>query len=90
MDEEGAISEPRSFTLQSQNQKAYRIVRLDKQIPEHVANLDQDYDRIKNIALQQKQSRLMQQWLLELRDEFYIEYKISVPDRDVSDLESTL
>lgn len=79
MDEEGSISEPKSFTLQSQNQKAYRIVRLDRQVPEHTANLDQDYERIKNIALQQKQFRVMQEWLAELRDEIYIEYKIDVP-----------
>ncbi|HET8864861.1 MAG TPA: peptidylprolyl isomerase [Gracilimonas sp.] len=90
MDEEGDISEPKPFTLQSQNQKAFRIVRLDKQIPEHVANLDQDYDRIKRIALQQKQVRIMQQWLIDLRNDFYIEYKINVPDRNVSDSENTL
>ncbi|MFD2532273.1 peptidylprolyl isomerase [Gracilimonas halophila] len=79
MDEEGAISEPKSFTLQSQNKKAYRIVRLDRQIPEHVANLDQDYERIKSIALQQKQFRIMQNWLKELRNDIYIDYKIDVP-----------
>lgn len=79
MDEEGAISEPKSFTLENQNKKAFRIVRLDKQIPEHVASLKQDYERIKRIALQQKQSRVMQQWMQDLRDEVYIEYKIDVP-----------
>lgn len=84
MDEEGAISEPRSFTLQSQNQKAYRIVRLDKRIPEHVANLDQDYDRIKNIALQQKQYRVMQEWFKELREDIYIDYKIDVPWKETT------
>ncbi|MCH2448745.1 MAG: peptidylprolyl isomerase [Gracilimonas sp.] len=84
MDEEGAISEPKSFTLQSQNQKAYRIVRLDKQVPEHVANLDQDYERIKNIALQQKQFRIMQNWLQELRNDIYIDYKIDVPWKETT------
>lgn len=84
MDEEGAISEPKSFTLQNQNTKAYRIVRLDQQIPEHIANLDQDYERIKNIALQQKQYRVMQEWLQELRDEIYIDYKIDVPWKETS------
>ncbi|MFP8488326.1 peptidylprolyl isomerase [Gracilimonas sp. Q87] len=89
MDEEGSISEPRSFTLQSQNSKAYRIVKLDQQIPEHIANLEQDYDRIKSIALQQKQNRVMQQWIEKLRDEIYIEYKIERPDNTM-DLENTL
>lgn len=89
MDEVGYISEPRSFTLQSQNSKAYRIVRLDRQIPEHIANLEQDYERIKSIALQQKQNRMMQQWLQELRNDVYIEYKIEKPDTNI-DPETTL
>ncbi len=84
MDEEGYISEPKSFNLQSQNKKAYRIVRLDRQVPEHIANLKQDYERIKNIALQQKQYRIMQQWMKELREDIYVEYKINVPETESS------
>ncbi|MCP9292760.1 peptidylprolyl isomerase [Gracilimonas sediminicola] len=84
MDEEGYISEPKSFNLQSQNKKAYRIVRLDRQIPEHIANLKQDYERIKSIALQQKQYRIMQKWMQELRDDIYVEYKIDVPEMENS------
>lgn len=80
MDEEGAISEPKSFTLQTRNRRAYRIVRLDKQIPEHTANLDQDYERIKNIALQEKQMQEMQKWMKKLREDVYVDYKIPVPD----------
>ncbi|MBO6586428.1 MAG: peptidylprolyl isomerase [Gracilimonas sp.] len=84
MDEEGYISEPKSFNLQSQNKKAYRIVRLDRQIPEHIANLKQDYERIKSIALQQKQYRIMQKWMQELREDIYVEYKIDVPEMENS------
>ena len=84
MDEVGYISEPKSFTLRGQNKKAYRIVRLDRQIPEHIANLEQDYERIKSIALQQKQYRVMQSWMKDLRDEIYIEYKIDVPGKENS------
>lgn len=77
MDEVGQISEPKSFNPNNANSgKAYRIVKLDRQIPEHVANLQTDYQRIKNIALQQKQIRVFQEWLKELRNEIYIEYKI--------------
>lgn len=84
MDEEGYISEPKSFNLQSQNKKAYRIVRLDRQIPEHIANMKQDYERIKNIALQQKQYRIMQKWMKDLREDIYVEYKIDVPQMENS------
>ena len=82
MDEEGYISEPKSFNLQSRNSKAYRIVRLDRQIPEHIANLKQDYERIKSIALQQKQYRIMQKWMQDLRDDVYVEYKVDVPEME--------
>lgn len=84
MDEVGAISEPKPFTPQNSNNKAYRIVRLDNQVDEHVANLDQDYNRIKSIALQQKQMREMQKWIKELREDIYVEYKISVPGKEKS------
>ena len=84
MDEVGYISEPKSFNLQSQNKKAYRIVRLDKQIPEHIANLKQDYERIKSIALQQKQYRIMQEWMRDLREDIYVEYKIDVPGKETN------
>lgn len=77
MDEVGTISQPRSFTLDNSNRgKAFRIIRLDQQIPEHVANLKQDYERIKRIALQQKQADIYNSWLEELRSEIYVEYRI--------------
>ncbi|MDZ7693438.1 MAG: peptidylprolyl isomerase [Balneolaceae bacterium] len=83
LDEEGQISEPKSFNTGSGNNSrtAYRIVRLDQRVPEHVANLKQDYERIKNIALQQKQYRVMREWIDKLREEVYVEYKIPVPDQ---------
>lgn len=82
LDEPGDISEPRSFTPQEQNaNRAFRIVRLDQHVPEHRANLEQDFDRIRNIALQQKQMEKFAKTLEELRNEVYIEYKIDVPDR---------
>ncbi len=81
MDEVGKISDPRPFNPNNANAgKAYRIVRLDRQIPEHVANFEQDYDRIKAIALQQKQYREYGEWIEELKSEFYIEYRIPMPN----------
>ena len=81
MDEEGTISEPRPFNPNNANSgKAYRIVRLDKQIPEHVADFELDYDRLKSITLQQKQQFEFTKWLKELRDGFYIEYRIPTFD----------
>ncbi len=85
MDEVGAISDPRPFNPNNANAgKAFRIVRLDRQIPEHVANFEQDYERLKSIALQQKQFRIYSEWINELKDDFYIEYRIPVPNMEVN------
>lgn len=80
--EPGDISQPSSYTIgtQDNSRRAYRIVRLDRHIPEHTANLEQDYDRIRSFALQEKQYRVRQQWLDKLKEDTYINYKIPVPD----------
>lgn len=83
LENEGDISEPKSFQMgQSNNSKrAFRIVRLNKHVEEHVANFEQDYDRIKAVALQAKQQRVTNSWIADLRDEMYVEYKIPIPDK---------
>jgi len=83
LDEEGDISEPKQFNLGNENnsKRAFRIVRLDNRVPEHTANLEQDYRRIKNAALQQKQQKEINKLLADLRQEMYVEYKISVPEK---------
>lgn len=83
LENEGDISEPKSFQLGDSNnsQRAFRIVRLDNHVEEHVANFEQDYNRIKAVALQQKQQRMIDSWLANLREDMYVEYKITVPDR---------
>lgn len=83
LEDEGEISEPSSFNPPRMNtSRAFRIVHLDRHIPEHRANLDQDYDRIKQIALQQKQRERLIAWIEDLRDDVYIEFKIPMPDID--------
>lgn len=81
LDEEGDISEPRRFNIgeEDNEQRAFRIVRLDEHIEEHRANLEQDYNEIRNYALQQKQFEEIQKWISELKQDFYVEYKIPVP-----------
>lgn len=81
LDNEGDISEPRNYNPQRQDvNRAFRIVRLDSHIPEHVANIDDDYDQIRELALRQKQNRIMQTWIDELREEVYVEFKIPIPE----------
>jgi len=82
LEEEGQISEPRSYNPPNPGQNiAYRIVRLDEHIEEHEANMKDDYERIKDIALQEKQMRVMDEWMDSLREEVYIEYKIQRPEQ---------
>ncbi len=80
--EEGEISEPKPFNVGTANNSrpAYRIVRLDEQIPPHTASLKTDYELIKNYALREKRFRIIRQWISELKQEVYIDYKIPVPD----------
>lgn len=85
MDEVGSISDPKPFNPNNANSgKAYRIVRLDRQIPEHIASLETDYERLKSIALQQKQFKLYAEWIQELREEVYIEYRINSPYSEIN------
>lgn len=83
LDEVGDISEPKSFTMGEENnaRRAFRIVHLDRHIPEHIASLEQDYEQIKQVALQDKQSRKMNELIADLRDEMYVEFKIPVPEQ---------
>ena len=78
------ISEPKSFTAPGSNTKSYRIVRMDRMISEHRANLEEDYDRIRSIALERKQMQVFQSRLNDFRGEVYIEYKIKVPSFETS------
>lgn len=77
----GDISEPRPFNtgLGGSQQRGYRIVMLINRIPEHTANLEQDFDLLRAFALQQKQSQVLRDWIRTLRDEVYVEYKIYNP-----------
>jgi peptidyl-prolyl cis-trans isomerase SurA len=61
--------------------QAYRIVRLDNHIPKHKANMKQDYDNIKRMALQQKKYKVFQEWLGDLKKDVFIEYKIPLPHK---------
>ncbi|NGP89082.1 peptidylprolyl isomerase [Fodinibius halophilus] len=83
LEEQGDISEPKKFNMGNENnsKKAYRIVRLDDRIEEHTASLKQDYSRIKTAALRQKQQKEFAKLLDKLRQEMYVEYKISVPEK---------
>jgi peptidyl-prolyl cis-trans isomerase SurA len=74
--EVGEISPPREARLLGpQRERAFHIVKLEDRTPRHRLNLDQDYARIKEFALQEKQQRVYQRWVRELREDVYVDVR---------------
>lgn len=90
LEDVGDVSEPRSYTYGEDEQRAFRIVKLNNRIEEHRANLEQDYQLIRNFALQEKSQREMSKWIKDLRDDMYVEYRVPVPDYDPMDMPDQL
>ena len=76
--EEGEISNASSITTDD-NKNAYCLVKLLKKIPAHRANLEDDYDRIFNAALQNAKTDKIVEWCNRMVKTTYIhiadEYK---------------
>lgn len=70
----GEISRPARVELESDRQ-AYHIVELERRVPEHEVALDTDYERIEQFALQDKRSRVLQEWITRLRTEVYVDLR---------------
>jgi peptidyl-prolyl cis-trans isomerase SurA len=77
--ETGEISKPTEVKLLNGDQ-AYHIVRLDRRVPAHRANLEQDYQRIRQLALRDKRQRKMKEWIGELREDVYVDVRITEED----------
>jgi len=83
--EEGEISQPTKVKLLN-GDEAFHIVRLDRRIPAHRVSLETDSERIRQLALQDKRNRKMREWIDRLRDEVYVDIRIS--KEDISSLRS--
>ncbi len=70
------ISEPRRINLAGTDDYAYHIVQLKFKSEPHKMNLESDYTRIKNFALQKRQAELYEEWLNQLRKEVYWKIKL--------------
>jgi peptidyl-prolyl cis-trans isomerase SurA len=69
--EEGEVSRP--VPMKTQEQKdAYRLLKLVKKTLPHRANIKDDYSRIQDWALQQKQQEVIFDWINEKAKEIYI------------------
>lgn len=71
----GEISEPYGNTYDAKGNSVYKIVRLDKIIDAHIANVDDDFDVLQTIALRIKEGKVIQEWIDEMIEKTYIEIK---------------
>ncbi|MEZ4918512.1 MAG: peptidylprolyl isomerase [Saprospiraceae bacterium] len=62
--EPGQITEPVSFRA-NDGSRFYRLVELSSRTKPHVANLQQDYNKIQTAALEQKKAGFTDKWMLE-------------------------
>lgn len=83
--EEGEISKPTKVELLN-GDEAYHIVRLDRRTPAHRVNLEMDYDRVRQLALREKRNRKIEEWTDRLREEVYVDVRVS--EEDLSSLRS--
>tara|TARA_B110000116_G_C16652490_1_gene497987 strand:- start:456 stop:917 length:462 start_codon:yes stop_codon:yes gene_type:complete len=76
---QGEISAPIIMELED-GQKAYRIVKLRKKTIAHTANLIEDYDKIRNVALEEKKQETINKWLEEKIAKTYIKLEAELQD----------
>jgi len=60
--EVGEVSEPAAMKTEDGKQ-AYRLIILKKRTEPHRADMKEDYDRIQNWALEEKQSTIIKNWI---------------------------
>lgn len=69
--EDGTISQP-VLEEDESGQKKYKIIMVSNRFDEHVANFSKDYVRIKNLALKDKQFKLIKQWIQDKVVDTYV------------------
>lgn len=72
---EGEISYPRRVEY-SESNYGYHIVYLEKRIPQHIANLELDYNEIKKLADDYKKQKKYREWIESLKEKIYWEIRI--------------
>jgi peptidyl-prolyl cis-trans isomerase SurA len=71
----GEIGFPKRLDVNA-NTYGFHIVKLVKRTPEHIANMEQDFEDIQRLAQYKKREELYLKWVTELKDKIYWEEKI--------------
>jgi peptidyl-prolyl cis-trans isomerase SurA len=69
---EGEISFPKRIDINRDNY-GFHIIKVIKRTPEHIANIDEDYDDIKRLAQYQKRERMFNEWVKKIKENIYWE-----------------
>ena len=72
---DGEISAPQKLSTDQSNY-GYHIVKMYSRVPEHVANIDEDFEDIERVAQFRKRELLYKEWVEELKSHIYWEIKI--------------
>lgn len=70
--EVGGLTEPIIYQNPFNGKEGVRIVRLNKKIPPHQINMDQDYNFIKRVAENQKKEEAIEKWVNENSSKTFI------------------
>ncbi len=68
----GEYSQPQIFTDPQSRSRACRILFMKNRTDPHILNLKDDYGRIQQVALQQKQNEYLNKWITERISTYYI------------------
>lgn len=72
---EGEISFPRRIEYGADNY-GYHIVKVLKKIPQHAADIEQDFTELKKLADDYKKQNLYEKWIEELRNKIFYEVRL--------------
>jgi peptidyl-prolyl cis-trans isomerase SurA len=69
----GSVSDPIRMTVDGDD--GFAILQLWERIPPHTINLEQDWDKLEEFALQFKKQQELQKWVEQLKNEIYIDIR---------------
>ena len=72
---QGEISFPRRLDY-APGTYGYHIVYLEERVPQHPADLDEDYKELKRLADEYKKQIEYEKWIKDLKDNIYWEVRI--------------
>ncbi|MDA3883483.1 MAG: peptidylprolyl isomerase [Bacteroidales bacterium] len=67
------ISEP-FMTYDQKGNRVFKIIRLIDYVPSHTATILQDYDIVKQMAVEYKEQQILKKWVLSKQEKIYIQF----------------